>query len=143
MSHLYKITPLEKKSVQYIIEAFKKLDSGETITFTVTEYYRWGTGYREIDNPVNGTDIATCLPMVGHGCELEELEATFFEFSDNFPDDMKEDVQKFWDEGDEEGYWGSAWLFNGGHMWEIENDYVNILGPFSVITIDEDTGDVV
>ena len=41
MEKLYRITPLEKKNVEYFVDVFERLDDGSIRGFEVTEVWRW------------------------------------------------------------------------------------------------------
>ena len=34
--------------------------------------------------------------------------------------------------------WGTAWLYDGDHNWEIEDDHVRITGPVKIDLVDSD-----
>ena len=75
MANLYRITPLEKKSVEYFVDVFERMPNGTIRGFDVTEYWRWGFGWREEDEPVwaGEVDRVHCNPQVGWGCDLDEI----------------------------------------------------------------------
>ena len=57
----------------------------------------------------------------------------------------KEEIENLWCEGDPEdpdGRMGAAWLYDYSD-WEVEDDYVEIYGPFTVDIVDEDEYNVV
>jgi len=153
MAQLYRITPLEKKSVEYFVDVFERMPDGKIRGFDVTETWRWGQGFREIDEPVYDmeTDRVHCRPDVGWGCELDDLCAVHVEFGcwdmdgniydDGFTEEEKEEIQAILrgEKEDEDGRWGTAWLYDGDHNWEIEDDHVAILGPVKIDLVDEDT----
>ena len=37
---------------------------------------------------------------------------------------------------DEDGRWGTAWLYDGDHNWEIEDDHVCIIAPVKIDLVD-------
>jgi hypothetical protein len=39
---------------------------------------------------------------------------------------------------DEDGRWGTAWIYDGDHNWEVEDDHVCILGPVKIDLVDAD-----
>lgn len=47
MERLYRITPLEKQSVEYFVDVFEKLPDDLIRGFDVTEMWGWGVGFRE------------------------------------------------------------------------------------------------
>lgn len=143
MTNLYRITPLEKKNVEYFIDAFERLPDGTIRGFDVTEIYRWGQGFRELDNEVwtweVGNNGVHCDPQIGWGCELDDLISVYVNFSDGFTDQEKEEIEaRFRGElEDEEGRWGSAWFYDGDHNWELEDTHVRIVGPVKIDLVDE------
>ena len=142
MAKLYRITPLEKKSVEYFVDVFERKEDGSIRGFQVTETWRWGQGFREEDDPVYDTEMdrVHCRPNVGWGCELDDLCGIWVEFDDDFTDEEKEEIEAIlrWDQEDEDGRCGTAWLYDGDHNWEIEDDHVAILGPVKIDLVDED-----
>lgn len=142
MERLYRITPLEKKSVEYFVDVYETLEDGTIRGFDVTEVWRWGQGFREEDNPVwkFETDRVNCNPQVGWGCELDDLCGVYVNFGDGFTDEEKADIEAILrgEREDEEGRWGTAWLYDGDHNWSIEEDCVYILGPVKIDLVDAD-----
>lgn len=142
MERLYRITPLEKKSVEYFVDVYETLEDGTIRGFDVTEVWRWGQGFREEDNPVwkFETDRVSCNPQVGWGCELDDLCGVYVNFGDGFTDEEKADIEAILrgEREDEEGRWGTAWLYDGDHNWSIEEDCVYILGPVKIDLVDAD-----
>ena len=142
MSKLYRITPLEKKSVEYFVDVFERMPDGTIRGFDVTETWRWGQGFREEDDVVFATEVdkVHCRPETGWGCELDDLCAVYVNFSDGFTDEEKEKIESIlrWETEDEDGRCGTAWLYDGDHNWEIEDDHVAILGPVKIELVDED-----
>lgn len=147
MTHLYRIQPLDKKSVEYFVDVYEELDDGTIRGFTVTETWRWGQGFRELADPVYSyeKDRVHCRPETGWGCELDDLCAVYVEFSAGFTEEEKQHIEAIlrWEEEDEDGRMGTAWLYDGDHNWSIEDDHVAILGPVQVDLVDDATGDVV
>jgi hypothetical protein len=142
MAKLYRITPLEKKSVEYFVDVFERMPDGSIRGFDVTETWRWGQGFREEDDVVFDTEVdkVHCRPETGWGCELDDLCAVYVNFSDGFTDEEKEKIESIlrWESEDEDGRCGTAWLYDGDHNWEIEDDHVAILGPVKIELVDED-----
>lgn len=140
MAQLYRITPLHKKSIEYYVEVYSKDDQGNVRTWSVSETYRWGQGFRELDNEVyeNEIDCVTCDPQLGWGCELDDLNSVWFDFDDSFTDEERAEIERHWDQEDEEGRWGTAWLYDGEHEWRVDYDCVNISGPIRIDLVDED-----
>jgi hypothetical protein len=142
MAKLYRITPLEKKSVEYFVDVFERREDGSIRGFQVTETWRWGQAFREEDNPVYDTEMdrVHCRPEIGWGCELDDLCAVWVEFDDEFTEEEQDEIRALlqWETEDEDGRCGTAWLYDGDHNWEIEDDHVAILGPVKIDLVDED-----
>lgn len=141
MERLYRITPLEKKSVEYFVDVYETLPDGTVRGFDVTETWRWGYGFRELDYPVDRYDAENgvhCNPQVGWGCDLDDLCSVFVNFTDGFTDEEKEKIEAILrgESEDEDGRWGTAWLYDGDHNWQIEDDHVRILPPFKIDLVD-------
>jgi hypothetical protein len=64
----------------------------------------------------------------------------YVNFSDGFTEEEKEEIEAIlrWEQEDEDGRCGTAWLYDGDHNWEIEDDHVAVLGPFKIDLVDED-----
>jgi hypothetical protein len=140
---LYRITPLEKKSVEYFVDVFERRPDGTIRGFDVTELYRWGQGFREEDDIPWRFETETnngvhCRPEVGWGCELDDLCGVYVNFSDGFTDAEKAEIEARCrgELEDEDGRWGTAWIYDGDHAWEIEDDHVRILGPVRIDLVD-------
>ena len=142
MDKLYRITPLEKKNVEYFTDVYEELPDGSIRGFDVTEVYRWGQGFREEGHEVYSTEIdrVHCDPAVGWGCELDDLCAVYVNFTDGFTDEEKAEIEARMrgELEDDDGRWGSAWLFDGEHNWQIEDNCVYILGPVKIDLVDAD-----
>jgi hypothetical protein len=147
VANLYRIKPLEKKSVEYFVDVYEELPDGSIRGFDVTEVWRWGQGFREEDNEVYSTEVdrVHCDPQIGWGCELEDLCGVYVNFTDGFTDKEKTEIEAIlrWDKEDEEGRCGTAWIHDGDHNWQIEDTCVYILGPVKIDLVDEDQYNVV
>lgn len=142
---LYKVTPLEKKSVSYKAEMFRDNADGTTSWFNVDDGYRWGQGWIDDDEnalPYEEDNVVHCSPAAGWGSDLDDQCSCWFEFSDDVPEEEQEQIKQCYLEGDEDGRGGMGWLFEGDHNWQIEEDYIEILGPYRVDRCNSD-GDVV
>jgi hypothetical protein len=142
VSNLYRITPLEKKSVEYFVDVYEELPDGTIRGFDVTEVYRWGQGFREEDDEVYSTELKSvrCDPQVGWGCELDDLISVYVNFGDGFTDEEKAEIEAILrgEKEDEEGRWGTSWIYDGDHNWQVEDDCVYILGPVKIDRVNED-----
>jgi len=134
MNILYRIKPQDKKSVEAYYDVYSKDEQGNIRGWSVTELYRWGQGFVEDEDELPFSDDRYhCVdPTIGWGCELEDLCAVDFEFDDSFTEEEKEEIEQLWADG------GAGWLYDGEHNWEVEEDTITILGPFTVDKIDED-----
>jgi hypothetical protein len=143
MERLYRITPLEKKNVEYFVDVFERLPDGTIRGFDVTEIWRWGLGYRPEDEPVwkfePGRHGIFCRPDTGWGCELEDLCGVYVNFTDGFTDEEKAEIEAIlrWETEDEDGRCGTGWLYDGDHSWELEDDHLLITGPVRIDLLDE------
>lgn len=141
MEKLYRISPLEKKSVEYFVDVFERLPDGTIRGFDVTEVWRWGYGFRE-ENDIpwkfEAEGRVHCNPQVGWGCELDDLISVYVNFSDGFTDAEKEEIEAIlrYEKEDEDGRCGTGWLYDGDHNWEIEDDHVCILAPVKIDLVD-------
>jgi len=144
MPNLYRITPLEKKNVQFFIDVYERMPNGEIRGFDVTFVYRWGQGFREMDHEVWKWEVGRhgvlCRPDIGWGCELDDLCGVYVQFSDGFTDEEKAEIEALCcgDEQDEEERWGEAWIFDGDHNWEVEDDHICINGPVKIDIVDSE-----
>jgi hypothetical protein len=143
MNKLYRITPLEKKSVEYFVDVFERLPDGTIRGFDVTETWRWGFGFRTEDDipwKFEAEGRVNCRPEEGWGCELDDLCAVYVNFSDGFTDEEKTEIEARLrgELEDEDGRWGTTWLYDGDHNWEIEDDHVCILAPVKIDLVDAD-----
>jgi hypothetical protein len=140
MEKLYRITPLQKKSVEYFIDVYEELPDGTIRGFDVTEVWRWGYGFRPEDDPVwkFEVDRVHCRPEVGWGCELDDLCGVYVNFSDGFTDEEKAEIEAIlrWEKEDDEGRCGTGWIYDGDHNWQVEDDHVAIIGPVKIDLVD-------
>ncbi len=134
--NVYKITPLEKKSIYYAAEMYRKKEDGSVSWFNVEDHYRWGQGFISEDMdcnlPSSNDDIAYCDPMAGWGAELDDQVAVFFEFSEDISEEEQEEIKNAFYEG------GQGWLHDGDHDWQLEDDAIVVIGPHRVDFCTED-----
>jgi len=133
---IYLIKPLEKKSVVYHVEMFRR-NADESISwFNLDETYRWGQGFIEEDMdcnlPYDDDTVTYCNPNAGWGAELDDSINIEFEFSDDITEEEQEDIKEAYYEG------GAGWLFDGEHDWQEEDSAIHVLGPFTVSLCDDD-----
>jgi hypothetical protein len=137
---VYLIKPLEKKSVQWVVEMFRQNDNDTVSWFTMRETYRWGQGFIEEDLDCNlpwkEDDIAYARTDCGWGCEFDDSIGIEWEFSDDITETEQQEIKESYYEG------GAAWLFDGEHEWGVEDDQVVIYAPFE-ISLCEDDGTVI
>mgnify|MGYP003346055091 FL=1 len=149
MSRVYLIKPLHKKSICWHIEMFRENDDGSISWFNIDDHYRWGQGFVEedmaINLPLEGDQYAHAKTDCGWGAELDDQHACWFEFSDDIPKEEQAHIKKCYLEGDPEDddeRSGAAWLFDGDHAWQVEDDYLIIDSPYQV-SLCEDDGTVI
>lgn len=140
MTRLYRINPIDKKSIYAVYDVYKMDEQGEMKGFVVRELYRWGQGFREIDEPVYlENKVIICNPNMGWGSELDDCISIDFEYDGEWTDLEKEHIENCWYNGDPEDpdmRCGAAWLYDYSD-WEVEDDYIEILSPFKVDIIDD------
>lgn len=144
MERLYRITPLEKKNIEYFVDVFQRMPDGTIRGFDVTEVWRWGCAFREEDEPVQTWEIGRhgviCRPQIGWGCELDDLCGVYVNFSDGFTDEERAEIESLlrYETQDEDGRCGMGWLYDGDHEWELEDDHVCVTGPVKIDLVDAD-----
>lgn len=150
MRNLYRVTPLEKNKVEFFVDVFECLPDGSVRGFDVTEVWSWGQAFRPEDEPVwkfeaNGRNGVHCRPDVGWGCELEDLVAVYINFSDGFTDEERANIEALCrgEIQDKDGRCRTSWIYDGDHNWEIEHDYVRIVGPVKIDLVDASENSVV
>lgn len=140
MANVYCIKPLEKKSISWRVEMYRENSDGSFSWFNMEELYRWGQGFIEEDLDCNlpwkGSNSAHCKTDAGWGCEFEDSISIDWEFSDDITELEQQEIKESYYDG------GAAWLFDGEHDWQTEDDYVIVLAPFSV-DYASDNGDII
>jgi hypothetical protein len=133
MSILYRIKPIDKKSIEAYYDVYSKDEQGNIRSWSVTEMYRWGQGFVENEDELPHSDDRehSVDPQIGWGCELDDLCAVDFEFDESFTEEEKAEIEEAWEDG------GAGWLYDGDHNWQVDYDSVTIYGPFKVDKIDE------
>jgi hypothetical protein len=149
MSNVYCIKPLEKKSISWRVEMFRENSDGSTSWFNMEELYRWGQGFIEEDLdsnlPYKGDRTVYCKTDAGWGCEFDDSISVDWEFSDDISEEEQEHIKNCYYDGDPNDEYergGAAWLYEGNHDWQFEDDYVIVLAPFSV-DYATDNGDII
>lgn len=136
MSKVYRITPLEKKSVVYHVEMFRENTDGSVSWFNLDETFRFGQGFIEEDMdcnlPYEGDKVAYTKSDVGWGCEFDDSISCWFEFSDDMSEQEKEAIEEAYQEG------GAGWLYDGEHDWQEEDSAVHVLAPYQVSLCEAD-----
>ena len=74
----------------------------------------------------------TVDPTIGDGCDLDDGISIDFEYDDEIDQDEREEIERCYCEGDDDGLSYGAWLYDGDHDWQIEEDSITIYGPFEV-----------
>lgn len=144
MNTLFRIKPLEKKNIEFYIETYELDDDGNYKRgFTARFWYRWGQGFREMDNEVWAFEAEqgiNCDPGLGWGCELDDLISVWVDFDGDFTEEEEEEIRAYCEgeKEDEEGRYGEAWIFDGDHRWQIELDEVIIHGPVQIDLVEAD-----
>ena len=136
MNRVYLIKPLEKKSVQWVVEMFRQNDNDTVSWFVMRETYRWGQGFIEEDLDCNlpwkEDDIAYAKTDCGWGSEFDDSIGIEWEFSEDIASQEQQEIKESYYEG------GAGWLFDGEHEWAVEDDQVVIYAPFQISLCEED-----
>lgn len=124
---VYLVKPLEKKSIVYHVEMYRKNADGSISWFNIDETYRWGQGFIESDETIYlDAKVIVCSPNLGWGCEFDDSISIDWEFSDDISEMEQQELKELYYEG------GAGWLFDGEHDWQEEHSSVYIYGPFQV-----------
>lgn len=127
---VYRVTPLEKKSISITYEMFRENTDNSISWFNITDHYRWGQGFIDEDMDVNlpykDSKTAICSPASGWGAELDDQHACWFEYSDDVTQEERDQIEEAYYDG------GASWLFDGEHDWQEEDSYIEVLAPFKV-----------
>lgn len=131
---LYRIKPIDKKSIEQFYDVYKELPDGSIVGWTVKELYRWGQGFVETEDelPYLEDKWISVNPNIGDGCELDDGVGIDFDFEDEITEQEREEIERLYCDGDEDGRMCGAWLYDGDHNWQIEEDSIIIYGPFEV-----------
>lgn len=128
----FRISTEDKKSV-VVTETFDKTIDGVTYTFDIETTWRWGSAV------VSGEDLEESDFHQEGGFELTGWEiddqnyddgvALWFNYSDNFTDEMKEEVERLWEEDGYSGLEENEW-----YMCDVETWFY---GPINVELLEE------
>lgn len=138
MTHVYRISPKEEKAVEAIYHVYNKDVDGNIRSWSVTETYENGIGYREMNDPVYLDDTTIIVEnAVGLGSELIDICGCWFEFDESFTDEEQKEIKEMWEKE------GPTWLFDGDHTWQVEEERIIMYGPYKVDIIDDATGKMI
>ena len=131
---LYRIKPVDKKSIELLYDVYRENPDGSIVGWQVTELYRWGQAFVESEDELPYIESKYFIgdPNIGDGCDLEDGISVDFNFDDELTDEEREEIERCYCEGDDEGRSYQAWLFDGEHDWQIEDESITIYGPFVV-----------
>lgn len=104
MKTIYRIKPIDKKSIEIFYDVYKELEDGSIVGWNVTELYRWGQGFVETEDdlPYLESKYVITDPNVGDGAELDDHISTNFEFYDELTEEERERIEDCWENGDPE-----------------------------------------
>lgn len=133
---LYRIKPVDKKSIEIIYDVYKERADGSIVGWNVKELYRWGQGFVENEDelPYIDSKWITTNPSIGDGCELEDNISIDFEYDDEISQEERDFIEECWRDGDPEDpdyRSNAAWLYDYSD-WSVEDESVIIYGPFEV-----------
>ena len=133
---LYRIKPVDKKSIEIVYEAYKERPDGSIVGWSVKELYCWGQGFVEDESelPYLEDSYVGTEPNVGDGAELEDNISIDFDYDDEITEEEREQIEEYWCNGDPEDEYGrsnAAWLYDYSD-WQIESESITIYGPFEV-----------
>ncbi|MEN3372007.1 hypothetical protein [Dechloromonas sp. ZS-1] len=121
MSIFYRITPINKKSIDFSCDVIA--EDGRTCT--ITQRYSYGQGFLPLNDKDKRNERGSieCDLDLGWGAELDELESTQFEFDDAFTDIDKQVFKNLWNEHD------VGLDDQPEHGWRIDNYRLVIYEP--------------
>ena len=149
MANVYCINPLEKKSIYWRVEMYRENPDGTTSWFNMEELFRWGQGFidgdLDINLPYKDNKIVYCKSDIGWGCDFDDTISVDWEFSEDITEEEQEHIKSCYFDGDPDDEYergGAAWLHEGNHDWQFEDDSVIVLAPFQVDYAD-DNGNII
>lgn len=135
----YRITPLDKKSIDVIVELYRfDPNTKETQWMNVTESYRWGRAFiaedMDLNLPYKESNEAYCKMDQGENesCEFDDLISLQFDFDESISEKEQAEIKELCANG------ALSWIYDGDHEWEVEDDYVIVYGPYTVELCDPD-----
>lgn len=143
VSH-YRITPLNQNAISITYELFRSNPDESVSTLRLTEAWGFGHGFidEDMESNLDFADSETfyAKPDEGEneGCEFEGLDAVYFEFSDDVPEEEQEYFKQCYFEGDDDGRGGLGYIHEGEHEWEIDYQDIEISAPVAIDFCDED-----
>lgn len=147
MSKVYRVTPLESKSIEFFIDVYECLDDGSTRGFDAHFYYRTGVAYREENDAPWAFEVEQgvhCDPEDGFGAELDGLYDVKISFGENFTEEEMQEIRAYCsgEKADDDGLSFEAWIFDGNHNFEIEEEKIYIYKPVKIDLLDAESGEV-
>jgi hypothetical protein len=144
---LYRIVPLEKKSITFVAEIYRNNDDGSVSWFNIEDGYRWGQGFIDTEEdslPYKEDQVVHCRLESGWGAELDDQCSCWFDFSDDITQEEREKIERCYLYGDDEddGRGGIGWLYEGDHNWQLEDERLEIIGPYRVDLCANEYGDI-
>jgi hypothetical protein len=143
MSH-YRIRPMNANAISMKYELFRFNPNESISTLCITEIWRFGFGFIHEEMEINldyaDSDTFYAKPDEGEneGCEFEGLDNVYFVFSDNVPENEREQFKQCYFEGDDDGKGGVGYIHEGEHEWEIDYQDIEIAAPVQIDFCDED-----
>lgn len=142
MSH-YRITPFNTNAISMIYELFRSNPDESISTLRITEIWGFGRGFIDESMESNldyaDSNMFYAKPDEGEneGCEFEGLDAAYFEFSDDVPEEERERFKQCYFTGDGDGRGGVGYIHEGDHEWEIDYQDIEIAAPVKIDLCDE------
>lgn len=136
MAKLFHIVPLTAKSVYYNILVNRVNPDGSRQEFRVEEIYRWGQGFRSVDDPVTVEEANSevrCEQNLGWGFDLEDKCGVIIDFDSSFSEAEQKAIYELWDNDGDDG-----WIMQQENGWIIDESYNVISPPIRIDLVDED-----
>lgn len=142
MKTLLRITPQHKKSIEMHYEVYAVEGNGPPRSFKVTEQYRSGQGFMEIedcDPDVFGSESIICQTNFKQDPHFGDNHGNIFQFGDGFSEAEKGQIVQHWVYGDENYNFGIGWIEANANQWAIDDEYLEIYAPYKVDLVDGET----